>query len=138
LIDGTAPHKILPGASPNDKFVARARRANLVVSLLIDELREGTRGELEAVLNEDEIELSVVWCEDREGEPYTEVSRWLALQDKRIIYDRAGRPDQTGPKIALARLATEAALLGRNPPIQRIHAGTDQMGVARSCIPSCR
>jgi len=106
----TAPHKILPGATPNDEFVARARRADLVISVLIDELREGTQGELEAVLKEDEIELSVVWCEDREGEPDTEASRWLALQDKRIIYDRAGRPDQTGPKIALARLATEAAL----------------------------
>jgi len=107
----TAPHKILPDASPNDEFVARARAANLVVSVLIDELRQGTKEELEAVLHADDVELSVIWCEDRQSVPDTEVSRWLARQKSLILYDRAGRPEKPGPKVALARLATEASLV---------------------------
>src|SRR4051812_10096751 len=41
----SAPHKILPGATPNDEFVARAMKSNLVVSILIDDLGKGTREE---------------------------------------------------------------------------------------------
>ncbi len=107
----TAPHKIVPGGSPNEEFVARARAAHLVVSVLIDELRQGTQQELEAVLGEDDIELSVVWCEARESTPDSDVSRWLARQKSSILYDRAGRPETLGPKLALARLTTEAAFV---------------------------
>jgi hypothetical protein len=106
----SSPHKILTGASPNDEFVARARRANLVVSVLIDDLGPGTKEELEAALDEDDLELSVVWCERRETQLETDVSRWLAAHRDTILYDRAGRPDTPGPRIALVRLIIDAML----------------------------
>jgi len=106
----SAPHKILVDASPNDEFVARAKRANLVVSVLIDRLGPGTQEELEAILDEDDVELSVVWCERRDGYPDTQVSRWLGRHQHDILYDRAGRPDTPGPRIALVRLIIEAML----------------------------
>lgn len=106
----TAPHKILPGGSPNDEFVARAKRATLVVCILIDELGPGTREELEAALAQEGVELAVVWCEDREADGDTEVGRWLAAHKGEFLYDRAGRPGTDGPRIALARLVFDAAL----------------------------
>jgi hypothetical protein len=116
----SAPHKILPGATPNEEFVARAKAANLVVSVLIDELGQGTREELEAVLPEEEVELSVVWCEDRDNRPNTGVSGWLKRQREDILYDRAGRAETDGPRIALTRLFMEAMLEG-----MRDHAPAD-------------
>lgn len=106
----SAPHKILAGATPNEEFVARAKAANLVVSVLIDELGQGTRDELEAVLPDEEVELSIVWCEQRDNRPSTQVSRWLKRQREDILYDRAGRPETDGPRIALTRLFMEAML----------------------------
>lgn len=106
----SAPHKILVDASPNDEFVARAKRANLVVSVLIDRLGPGTEEELEAVLDEETVELSVVWCERRDGHPDTEVSRWLDRHKGDVFYDRAGSPNTPGPRIALVRLIIEAML----------------------------
>jgi hypothetical protein len=106
----SAPHKILPGRTPNEEFVARAKRSNLVVSILIDNLGDGTREELEAVLPEAEIELAIVWCERRTGHVDTAVSQWLKRQRDDILYDRAGRPKTIGPRIALTRLFMEAML----------------------------
>jgi hypothetical protein len=106
----TAPHKITQDGSANDEFVARAKQASLVVGILIDKMGEGTREELEAVLPEDDVELSIVWCEDREGQPDSAVSRWLAGRQDDVVYDRAGRPDTPGPQIAITRLFIEAML----------------------------
>jgi hypothetical protein len=106
----SAPHKIRPGASPNDEFVARAMRANLVVCVLKDRLGPGTQEEIEAVLGEDDVELSIVWCEDRTTSPDTEVSRWLASHQGYALYDRAGLDDTEGPRVALVRLMTQAML----------------------------
>jgi hypothetical protein len=106
----SAPHKILPGGTPNEEFVARAKKAQLVVGVLIDDLGKGTREELEAVLPESEVELAIVWCEKRTGRPQTPVSRWLRCQRTDILYDRAGRPNTVGPRIALTRLFMEAML----------------------------
>ncbi len=119
----SAPHKILAEASPNDEFVARAKHANLVVSVLIDRLGPGTHDELEAVLDEDDVELSIVWCERRDGEPDTEVSRWLASHRDDVFYDRAGRLDTPGPRVALVRLVLEATLtaLRAHAPRELLH-----------------
>lgn len=106
----SAPHKILLGASPNDEFVERAKCANLVVSVLIDNLGQGTKEELEAALSEGSIELSIVWCEARDANPDTDVSRWLLGHQGEVFYDRAGRPETDGPRVALGRLITEATL----------------------------
>jgi len=106
----SAPHKILIDASANDEFVARAKRANLVVSVLIDRLGQGTQQELEAALEEDGVELSIVWCEARDGHPDTEVGRWLACHEDDLLYDRAGGSETPGPRIALVRLFIEAML----------------------------
>jgi hypothetical protein len=44
----TAPHRLRPGQHANADFVARAREAHVVMCLLLDELGDGTREELEA------------------------------------------------------------------------------------------
>ena len=106
----SAPHKILPGATTNEEFVARAQASHLVVGVLQDTLGEGTREELEAVLTEDEIELAVVWCERHGDRPTTPVSEWLKRQREDIVYDRAGRLGTDGPRIALTRLFMQAML----------------------------
>lgn len=116
----TAAHRMLPGAEPNQEFVARAKAANLVVSVLIDKLGQGTREELEAVLAEDDVELSIIWCEQRDNEPNTQVSRWLSRQRNEVLYDRADHPKTDGPRIALTRLFMEAMLTA-----VRDHAAAD-------------
>jgi hypothetical protein len=74
----SAPHRILPGATTNEEFVARAKHAHLVLCLLGDDLRPGTREELEAALAEPDVEISVVWCVDRNGPwPDTDAGRFL-------------------------------------------------------------
>lgn len=106
----TAPHRLRPGESANSEFVARAVAADLVLSLVLDELGNGTREELEAALDEDGVELSVVWCDRRDDWPDTPVGRWLGPLKDRLFIDRAGRPDTRGPTVAIVRLLLDAAL----------------------------
>jgi hypothetical protein len=108
----TAPHKIVRGGSPNDEFVARAKVANLVVGILKEELRPGTKEELEAVLEDDEaeVEVAIVWCADPRDDPPTEVAEWLKDRQGIALYDKAGLDDTDGPRIAFVRLMTEALL----------------------------
>jgi hypothetical protein len=49
-----------PGESINDVFVARARKSHITLVTLIDELGDGTREELEAALNEEDVQLAVM------------------------------------------------------------------------------
>jgi hypothetical protein len=106
----TAPHKILPDASPNDEFVARAKAPGLVIGVLKDKLGQGTREELEAALADDSVEVAIVWCEDRRSSPDSEVSRWLVERQGYVLDDRAGQDNTDGPRIALVRAMTDTML----------------------------
>jgi hypothetical protein len=54
-------------ANPNDLFVAVARDSHLTIVLLLNEVREGTREEIEGVLDEKDAQLAVVWCKHPDG-----------------------------------------------------------------------
>lgn len=106
----TAPHRLRPGESANAEFVARAETAQLVLGFLIEELGEGTREELEAVLGDDDIELSVLWCVDRDNWPDTPVGRWLHPRKNQLLIERVGPPDTDGPTVGIVRVLLEAVL----------------------------
>jgi hypothetical protein len=109
----TSPHRIQSGESGNAEFVRRAKAAHMVLCLLEDALADGTREELEAVLNEEDIQLSVVWCVDRASEwPSTPAGQWLELRkdEERLMVARAGLVDQHGPVVAIVRLLIDAVL----------------------------
>ncbi len=106
----SAPHKVLPNATTNEEFVARAVRADLVVCILFERLGQGTREELEAALTSDDVEVSVVWCTQREGREQTAVGAWLEPRMGDLLYDFAGTPDTTGPTVSLVRVFLAATL----------------------------
>jgi hypothetical protein len=106
----SAPHKVLSDASPNEEFVARAVRADLVVCILFERLGTGTREELEAALTCGGVELSVIWCAEREGREQTPVGAWLKPRTHDLLWDFAGTPDTTGPTVALVRVFLVATL----------------------------
>src|SRR6266849_9769774 len=49
----TAPQRAEPDRQTNDRFVQRALDSNVTITLLLEQLGEGTRAELEAVLDTD-------------------------------------------------------------------------------------
>lgn len=106
----TAPHKVLPDATPNEEFVARALKADLVLCILFDRLGAGTQEELEAVLGSELVELSVLLCAERDGDVDTPARRWLYEHIDDLFWDWAGLPDTTGPPIAIVRIFLEAVL----------------------------
>ncbi len=113
LWERSAAQRVRPGETANTRFVNRARKASLVLSMLHEEISEGTLDELEAVLHEEDIELSVVWCVERDDDwPDTHAGRWLGQRRdlNQLFIDRAGAPDTLGPEVAIVRILLEAAL----------------------------
>jgi hypothetical protein len=109
--DRTAAHRVPSGEKTNTEFVRRACNAHLVLGILRDELGDGTREELEAALEKDDVELSVVWCVDRDGDwPETSVGKWLGPMKERLLFDRAGDLGTVGPAIAIVRILLEAVM----------------------------
>jgi hypothetical protein len=106
----TAPHRAPDGQTLNSEFAARARAAQLVLCLLHEKLGDGTREEIEATLEQEGVELSVVWCVNRNDWPNTEVGQWLAPLKGQIFIDRAEAPNTDGPPTAIFRILLEAAL----------------------------
>lgn len=106
----TPPHRVPEGQTLNSEFVTRARAAQLVVCLLHEKIGEGTREEIEAALDDDDVELSVVWCVTRDDWPNTEVGQFLAPLKDEIFIDRAGLSGTDGPAVAIARILFQATL----------------------------
>src|SRR5262245_27776022 len=49
-----------PGETTNERFVRMARESSLTLVLILDELRDGTREELEAAIDEPDTQLAVL------------------------------------------------------------------------------
>lgn len=80
------------GATVNDTFVQMARESSVVLVLLHDRLRPGTREELLAVKDDENVDLKVFWFPLRRsvfrlGRP-TEVGRFLQLHKGEILHKR--------------------------------------------------
>jgi hypothetical protein len=77
----------------NAQFVRRALQSHLTLTLLLAHLGEGTRGELEAVLDETDNEISALWFVPRRGDQDSSVATWLNARRERVYYDRCGTSD---------------------------------------------
>lgn len=99
----TAPGRAA-GETINSWFVRRARGSSLALCLLIERLGDGTKEEIEAVLDSDGVEISVIWFVDRTTWPMTEVGTFLDAHKGELYVDRAGPPDGDGATISLVRV----------------------------------
>jgi antibiotic biosynthesis monooxygenase (ABM) superfamily enzyme len=80
------------GQTVNDTFVQMARESSVVLVLLHDRLRPGTKQELLAVKDDEDVDLKVFWFPARGsirrlGRP-TEVERFLELHKDDILHKR--------------------------------------------------
>jgi hypothetical protein len=93
----------------NEEFVRRACEAHFVVVLLCNEVRSGTREEIEAVLQRRDVQLSVIWMEGPEdGRNTRQLKRFLSEHEKQIAYQRTGPPDSPDSVLAMVRVVTAA------------------------------
>lgn len=103
------PHRVAGDETVNSEFVERARATQLLLCLLHEELGDGTREELEAALEQDNVEIAVVWCVDDDNWPMTPAGRWLHDHKSALFIDRAGGPNTPGPTTAIVRVLLDAA-----------------------------
>lgn len=101
----------------NALFVGRARHAHAVLSLLIDELRSGTRAEIEACLRDDEIQVCILWfIEQGATEPENEVADFLNSIRDQIYYDKTGLPHSQESWEGILRVLLMFVIRGMQQP----------------------
>jgi hypothetical protein len=103
------------GDATNEQFVERARQAHLTLALLIDRLGQGTRDEIEAVLEAEE-EISALWFIARNEHPDSEVARFLEDHKEDLYHDKTGRPDSDDSWVGITRVLMTAVLTGLQQP----------------------
>ena len=79
-------------ASVNETFVQMARESSVVIVLLHDNFRPGTREELMAVKDDDDVNLKVLWFPRRRRaflpQRQSEVAQFLTDERNQILYKR--------------------------------------------------
>jgi hypothetical protein len=103
------------GDRVNEQFVKRALQSHRTLALLIDEVRPGTREEIEAVLASPDVDLSVLWFVERTSWPSSDAGAMLDEIKEHLFIDRAGPPDGHGAVVALVRLLMHVALSDTTP-----------------------
>lgn len=111
----TAPGRA-DGESVNARFVRMATSSSITVCLLLARLGDGTREEIEAVLQSDDVELAIVWFVERTAWPDTEVGTFLSALRDRVQIDRAGVPDSPSAAVSLVRLLLHIVLQRLSQP----------------------
>lgn len=100
----TAPQRVAEGGV-NQLFVAKARRSALTMVLLLDEIRPGTREELEAAFAHSDSQVSVLIFDRPGGDDVAKAAErdtYLTPYRDQILYkDRCGDPDGDDAWIAL-------------------------------------
>lgn len=93
----------------NEEFVRRAKAAHATVVLLATEVRAGTREEIEAVLGEDDVQLSVIWMESPSSQRKSRtLKKFLREHSDKIAYHRTGSPDTNEAILAMTRVVLAA------------------------------
>lgn len=89
-----------PGSKVNDIFVERAKRSQMTLVLLLDEIRKGTREELDAVLDQVGVQVSLLIFDRPDGpldaDKFDELEDYIEELRARddVFYDRrCGEPD---------------------------------------------
>jgi hypothetical protein len=106
----SAPHKT--GGDPNAEFRKQAKRAHITVVLLHDDIRPGTKDELEAALNADDVQVAVIWMKPKHPRAQKTVALRKYLESKKdlIIWDSTGEPGSDDAWHSMVRVLTKAAL----------------------------
>ncbi len=93
----------------NEEFVRRAKAAHATVVLLATEVRAGTREEIEAVLDEDDVQLSVIWMEHPSSlRKSRALKKFLREHSDKIAYHRTTSPDSDAAILAMVRVVAAA------------------------------
>jgi hypothetical protein len=101
----TAAQRNEPGETTNERFVRRALKSNVTLSLLLDRIGAGTREELAAVLDTDG-QVSALWFVAKDADPQTEVSEFLRPNRERLYYDKTGPPESDDSWVGIIRVLT--------------------------------
>lgn len=98
----------------NEEFVRRAKAAHATVVLLATEVRAGTREEIEAVLDEDDVQLSVIWMESPSSARKSRtLKKFLREHSNKIAYQRTCAPDSDEAVLAMIRVVAAASPTSR-------------------------
>ncbi len=104
-----APAQVTP-AGVIAKFVAQATASDLTLVLLIDELRTGTKAEVEGVLQAGG-QLSILWFNDPLNITANQDLRaFLEANKHRLLYELVGPPDSDGAWQAMIKYVTAVIL----------------------------
>lgn len=104
------------GGDPNAAFRAQAASAHLTVVLLHDDIRPGTKEELEAALLEPDVQIAVVWMEPTHPRRRATVALRRYLEGKKdvVIWSSTGAPGSRAATLAMMRVVARiVADLGR-------------------------
>jgi hypothetical protein len=104
--------RVNPGESVNDIFVRQAVKSSVTLCLLIGELRQGTREEIEAVLDTEGVDLAVIWFVEGGTWPAGEVGTFLCEHKDELFIVRPGPPNSNDATIGLVRQLLHFVLQG--------------------------
>lgn len=100
----------------NAEFVRRAKASHATVVLLADEVRRGTREEIEGVLEVGDVQLSVIWMirpgSERKAGP---LKKFLREHENEIAYYKTGEPGSRDAALAVFRVINAAFADLTNP-----------------------
>jgi hypothetical protein len=94
------------GETVNDTFVQMARESSVVIVLLHDELRPGTRDELLSVKDDPDVDLKVLWFHKSRRLPFrrsSSVAEFLETHKDSVLHTRISEQDGEDAWIALVR-----------------------------------
>lgn len=93
----------------NAEFVRRVREAHAVIVLLESQLRPGTEEEIEAVLQESQVQVSVIWMDRPEdSRRYKKLRKYLKEKSDRLAYVKTGPPGSQKAICAMVDVITAA------------------------------
>ena len=93
----------------NAEFVRRVRDAHAVVVLLESQLRPGTEEEIEAVLQQSQVQVSVIWMDRPEdSRRYRKLRKYLDEKSSQLAYVKTGPPGSQESICAMVDVITAA------------------------------
>lgn len=93
----------------NEEFVRRACNAHAIVVLLANEIRPGTKEEIEGVLKETDVQISVIWMDRPENSRrYVQLKKYLRDRGPQVAYVKTGPPGSDGAICAMVDVITAA------------------------------
>ena len=91
----------------NEEFVRRARDSHATVVLLSDEIRKGTKEEIEVVLEETDVQVSVIWMDQPQNtRKHAALKKYLRDKGGKLAYVKTGPPGSEAAICAMVRLIT--------------------------------